>query len=228
MSAAKAEFLELKFTLIELLVVIAIIAILAALLLPALSTARELGKRMACGNNLKQLGAACSLYAQDYNDMLPGGNQDHSNFAAGGWGYCWYDGYASYMGRNYTQWTSIALPAAFGCPSGAVKPYYPSWPFTGDYASNFNISVAGSMMKVSTFMHPSETPNIQEAEKQNMWDYWIFAHAPQTNGADFPLRHAYGGNVLWFDSHVSWFKYYDYMRRATSFTTALKFTTGAW
>ena len=62
---------ETRFSLIELLVVIAIIALLSAILLPALGKAKESGRQAACANNMKQIFTGAVMYVSDYNDRLP-------------------------------------------------------------------------------------------------------------------------------------------------------------
>ena len=95
---------ETCFTLIELLIVIAIIAILAALLLPALNSARERARGVACISNLKQVGMSCRMYADQNKDILA------VQFVTG-------DGYDNYYWGVEIFGSRKAIPKNAFCPS---------------------------------------------------------------------------------------------------------------
>ena len=116
------------FTLIELLVVIAIIAILAAILLPALQSARERGRSASCISNLKQFGTAVHQYVEDNQGWMP----IHRNYVPE---YTWHYKLSKYLAVS----PELPLPGIYFCPSEA------------DLSNRLNSKGEGAMLKDTYF-----------------------------------------------------------------------------
>jgi prepilin-type N-terminal cleavage/methylation domain-containing protein/prepilin-type processing-associated H-X9-DG protein len=122
------------FTLAELLVVIGIVAVLTAVLLPALGKVRDSAKTIKCLSNLRQIGAAIQMYASDHNGCLVPGDyigyvDDYSHPGAGNWADILVDGnYLSAPTGDYPADTLLAdfeeancRDSVFSCPSGELE-----------------------------------------------------------------------------------------------------------
>ena len=146
------------FTLIELLVVISVIALLIALLLPALRTARDSAQAVMCSSNLRQLGLVLPMYANDYDSQLPPGIVDVMSSGN------WQDFIAPYLrlGQSYIFGLDY-LP----CPVevGRYNGQFIAWNWWGS-AGSYGVNYAGNGSKPFGFWRTEDGPKNGQDSKR--------------------------------------------------------------
>ena len=182
------------FTLIELLVVVAIIAILASLLLPALSKARGKAREATCHNNLKQVAMAHQLYFSDSDDYFP---------RDGSWKSRWH---VMLSRHGIGGVTNESIRSLF-CPEENALKYASKEVNFGNnmisYGTNFEFI---NRQRVVDFLKPSQSIHIIESASQltslrRGW-YWALSYKDGNQAVAYPKHDGRRASTLFLDGHV--------------------------
>ncbi|MBR2374561.1 MAG: prepilin-type N-terminal cleavage/methylation domain-containing protein, partial [Lentisphaeria bacterium] len=214
-SPAHGQVKLYSFTLIELLVVIAIIAILAAMLLPALQQARARGMAADCTGRLKQIGVAVTAYSNDNQEYFPGRTDSIAPF---------FREMSPYIG-NTTSKYDLNSHKVYLCPADYLRinnqktsaDYKFSYAQNnnmihldpGNYDANYYTNYNGNWGKVTKIPQPGSKLYMADGYHPSSWpiglNYSSFPFKenslPTETGVEF--RHNGSANGLWADFHVS-------------------------
>lgn len=196
------------FTLIELLVVVAIIAVIASMLLPALSSSRQKARQASCANNQRQLMLAFQLYTSENDGRAPLIGGDFN-----GHGVNYWNTLPPYMGGPaYEDMTEATMPLSVRCPS--ALPEWGKWNYSVPYGWFSGLQTGsgnGGGLPVDRITHTSEVLAFAEANPYRSdfssnyggYQYFGYFYFPTGHPADIlqPAIHGAGLNIAFADGH---------------------------